>query len=130
MPDTKAILEANEKLAYSVDKLGEKVQSLGHRTKSIVVIVIVLAALVVGVIVNAVHLSRADSKTHRLQEYLTVSCAAGNDFRKAERDLWGFILVLTARDKQQTAAQKKQAAQFQTYVSQKFADRDCTQVAK
>lgn len=130
MPDTEAILAANAELAKAVDGLSRQVRSLGHRTKSIVVIVLVLTLLIVGVIVNGVRVNRAEDRAHRVQEYLTVSCVSANESRKATRDLWSYILKLTGENPQQTATEKKQAVQFQKYVSVAYADKDCTQVAK
>lgn len=137
MPDTEAILAANADLADAVKGLSTQVEKLageGTRTRrglygSFVGIVIMVALFVWSLFIYK-HADDAQTTADHVQDYQVVTCASGNDFRAAERDLWNFILKLTAANPKQTAAEKAQAAKFKAYVEAKFAARDCTQVAK
>lgn len=132
MPDTEAILAANTELAGAVKELSGKVDQIGVRAKTAVILAAVLALVVVGVIVNSVHVSRTENRTNRLQEYQVANCESSNEARKAQRDLWGFILEISAANPKQTqtAEERKNLVKFQAYVTTTFADRDCSKVAE
>ncbi len=56
-----------------------------------------------------------------------ISCESANVSRKLNRDLWGYVLTVSAqsRTEPQTPEQAVRIEQFKNYVNTVFADRDC-----
>lgn len=54
------------------------------------------------------------------------TCLAGNESRKGQRELWGYILQLSSQgDASQTEAGRQRLEDFRAYVERVFAPRDC-----
>lgn len=57
-----------------------------------------------------------------------VTCEAGNISRKLNRDLWDYVLTVSAAQSPtpQTPEQLDRIENFRTYITTTFADRDCS----
>lgn len=142
----RAIIDKIEQLASDVPELRTELAALAESNKelaesnrrsrlwmwALTSVALVLAVTVATVTVALTRSTRANDQAHRNKEYLVVTCESSNVARKAQRDLWGYILEFTAKNAKtpQTTAERKSLEVFRSYVNATFADKDCGAVAK
>ncbi len=124
--DIKALREANVRNRHSILALG-----IGGA----VLLCVVIALIVALVKVNdaADDASAAAAKATTVQEYQSDACLAGNEQRKAQRDLWSYIIdfeIQAAKEAGEDIPQDEldQVEELLAYVNRSFADRDCSRV--
>lgn len=115
--ETKKLTAANLELA-------EADRSARHRIAALAVMAVVILALVIGMIVNAVRVDRADSRASRVAEYQVTSCEQTNVTRAEAKTLWDDIdkLILGLNN---TAANRRFVAALQARVDKIYAQRPC-----
>lgn len=132
-PDDNAAIAAADRLQQSVEGLRTDIGGLttyGRRNRRLIrwltVSLIVEALLMVAVAVLAVQARQATSAAARNEQTQQATCRAGNESRAANRNLWSYVLDLSAAtNPHPTPAQQEAAAKFRVFVGQVFAARDC-----
>lgn len=87
------------------------------------VVALFLVVAVLGVVTMQVRRNSHDIAT--AQDIVVANCEAGNEFRKGERELWGFIFEAPTATPR-TPEQQKQFDDFKAIVDRIFAPRDCS----
>ncbi len=82
-----------------------------------------LLGLVITVVV--VFAFNVSVRTKRNHDLLVSGCSSGNEFRVAEKKLWGYILGIPP-SKPLTKAQQQQVNDFKVFLDKTFAERDCS----
>lgn len=74
-----------------------------------------------------IRAQQAATQVTATREAAYQNCLSGNEIRAGQLQLWLYILALppTSPDRQPTAAQRKQAADFKVYVTKVFTPRTC-----
>lgn len=133
MPDL--ALVAVEALRDETRALRESINSYAaesNRTKRVLRLLAVSIAFDItlsvglgGLAIKADHAARVAARANNA---VRAGCLAGNDFRKAESELWGFILSLPPQPgltDAQKATQQANTDKFKAYVASAFAPRQC-----
>jgi len=123
-----ALTNAVTEITNQVKELSRKLtidQRTVRRTRLLSRITVVLSALA---LISAVANIYLFTQIHTAQ---VQTCENGNDARAAQLNLWSFVLTASAASNpNQTPQQKKVAQQFQTYIVELFAPRDCSNLNK
>lgn len=92
----------------------------------------VILSIVVGILAHqATTTSRkAEAATSVAAESIRtqkLTCDAGNESRRLQRQLWNYVLEFSAENNPaQTEQEKAKNETFRTYVNTTYADRDCS----
>lgn len=86
------------------------------------IILDILLSLAVGYV--AYRADQVSRQATSLQQQAHTSCLAGNDARRGQLQLWGYILDLPPSSPP-SPEQERQAQQFRQYIQRIFAPRHC-----
>jgi hypothetical protein len=120
-------VEAAEALTASLNGLGDRLEEAtryGRRNRhmiwGLVVSLVLDVALTIALTVVAIQ-------GHNVHSQQVATCRAGNDARRAQTQVWDYILSLQPSEPL-TAQQRKQIADFKTFVRRALAPRDCSRL--
>lgn len=141
-PEDSTALAAAESLEAAMRSLSadlSKLRGYGRRNRILISVVggvVAVLILLGGVLAHTVQRAndaaseakRATSAAAQSAANQQASCIAGNDTRALSRQLWLYVLDLSAKPTA-SAEEKKKSADFRTYVNTTFAARDCSKLA-
>lgn len=123
--------ENAENIAALVD-YGQRSRQMIRWLISTVVFDICLSLILAFATYTAVHASNeakdATSSTKQIHQAAVIQCESGNEFRRADRARWQYVIDLST-NRPQTAEQQQQTREFLAYIDQADKLRDCTQIA-
>lgn len=139
MPENTAAVAAVAELNQSVVALAEAFEHtdrFAKRTRTIAIGLGVAGAVAtIGALAGAVAIANSDDAKDRaefLSVYLTDSCRSANESRKAQRELWSYIIDFSVDNAKRppTNTEKTQLEELRRYINKSFSDRDCTKVGR
>lgn len=137
--ERQAAIDAAAALANSVSAFGEDIRALKQTGKTNRQLIKALAVSIAFDIMLSVGFGwvafRADDASHKAADATSATaqaaqrarttCESANVARKANLDLWLYVLALPPTSPQ-SEAQRQRAADFRVYVTKVFAPRDCS----
>lgn len=135
-PDRGDAVKAAETLSVTLRNLTDRLDKLtryGHRNRFLVLVDVSLTIALAGLgvwqgytarDVSAVHdqAAAASATASALHAAQVAGCQSGNELRKQELALWGYVIAAT---KPASAAQAAAIARFEVRVRATFKPRDC-----
>jgi hypothetical protein len=137
MDDKQATLAAALRLNESMADLSTEMRALrdyGHRNRryiwGLTISLILDLALSIVVAFVAVQANEASSLAAQNRTAQKTTCEASNQSRLVTTNLWNYVLDLSLKQPNLTPEKQKQISDFRAYMTDAYAQRDCTQLGK
>jgi hypothetical protein len=133
-----ALTRAAAELVGQIERLnvdsGQQLVTLARRASSNRRMIYTLAAslaldllLTVALLLVGIRANNAGERADQVHAQQVATCQTSNEARRAQTQLWDYLLALPA-PRPRTAAETKQLDQFRAYVHRVFAARDCSRI--